>query len=169
MLPAVVTRALALLRRAEMIAAIALLGTIVAVVLAGTVGRYTGNPVIWSDEVAQALFVWLAMLAADLTLQRAGHFRIDVLVRLLPRTARFFLDLAIKLTIAVLLVALVYYGSLLVRLSDFRPLPMTGVPSSWATAALPVAYALMIITVIEQIVRHLRGLPDSDADGRDVM
>lgn len=169
MLPAVVTRVLVVLRRAEMIAAIALLAAVVAVVLAGTVGRYTGNPVIWSDEVAQALFVWLAMLAADLTLQRAGHFRIDVLVRLLPRTARFLLDLAIKLTIAVLLLALVYYGSLLVRLSDFRPLPMTGVPSSWAVAALPVAYALMIVTVIEQIVRHLRGLPESDAEARDVM
>ena len=163
------TRGLALLRRAEMIAAIALLGIVVAVVLAGTVGRYSGNPVVWSDEVAQALFVWLAMLAADLTLQRAGHFRIDFLVKLLPRTPRFLLDLAIKLTVAVLLVALVYYGSLLTRLSDFRPLPMTGVPSSWAVAALPIAYALMIVTVIEHIVRHLRGLPYSDADGRDVM
>ncbi|MEQ8814276.1 MAG: TRAP transporter small permease [Thalassobaculum sp.] len=169
MLPAFVNQALVLLRRAEMAAAVALLGVIVAVVLAGTVGRYTGHPVVWSDEVAQALFVWLAMLAADLTLQRAGHFRIDFLVRLLPRTAWFLLDLAIKLTIAVLLVALVYYGSLLVRLSDFRPLPMTGVPSSWAVAALPVAYALMIVTVVEQILRHLRGLPDSDAEARDVM
>jgi len=153
--------------------AVALLGAVVAVVLAGTIGRYTGNPVIWSDEVAQALFVWLAMLAADLTLQRAGHFRIDVLARLLPRTARFVLDLAIKLTIAVLLVALVYYGSFLVRLSDYRPLPMTGVPSSWAVAALPVAYALMVVTVVEQVVRHLRGLPETGTEtgteARDVM
>lgn len=161
--------ALVLLRRAEMIAAIALLAAVVAIVLVGTVGRYSGHPVIWSDEAAQALFVWLAMLAADLTLQRAGHFRIDVLVRLLPPTARFLLELAIKLTVAVLLVALVYYGWLLARLSDFRPLPMTGVPSSWAVAALPVAYALMIVTVIEQVIRHLRGLPDAEAEARDVM
>lgn len=151
-----------------MFAAVALLGAIVAVVLVGTVGRYVGRPVVWSDEVAQALFIWLAMLAADLTLQRAGHFRIDVLVGLLPPRLRFLLELAIKVTIAVLLVFLVYYGMRLVRLSDPRPLPMTGVPSSFAAAALPVAYGLMIITVVEQIVRHWRGLPEVHGE-RDVM
>jgi TRAP-type C4-dicarboxylate transport system permease small subunit len=59
----------------------------------------------------------------------------------------------------------------LVRLSDPRPLPMTGVPSSFAAAALPVAYGLMFVTVIEQILRHLRGLPESDdaEAGREVM
>lgn len=160
---------LTMLRRAEMLAAIALLGAIVVVVFAGTVGRYSGHPLIWSDEVAQALFIWLAMLAADLTLQRAGHFRIDVLVSLLPKEAAFVLDLAIKLTIAAMLVLLVYYGTLLVGLSHPRPLPMTGVPSSWAAAALPVAYGLMIITVIEQIVRHLRGESEMPGDIRDVM
>lgn len=160
---------LSYLRRAEMVAAVALLAAIVAVVLAGTVGRYAGYPVVWSDEVAQALFVWLALLAADLTLQRAGHFRIDLLAGLLPPRARFLLELAIKLVIAVLLVLLVYYGLALVRLSDPRPLPMTGVPSSYAAAALPVAYALMVVTVVEQILRHLRGLPESDSAGRDVM
>jgi TRAP-type C4-dicarboxylate transport system permease small subunit len=160
---------LSYLRRAEMIAAVALLAAIVAVVLAGTIGRYAGYPVVWSDEVAQALFVWLALLAADLTLQRAGHFRIDLLTGLLPARARFLLELAIKLVIAVLLVLLVTYGLALVRLSNPRPLPMTGVPSSYAAAALPVAYALMLVTVVEQILRHLRGRPDSDGAGRDVM
>lgn len=152
-----------------MLAAVALLGAIVAVVLAGTIGRYLGRPVLWSDEVAQALFVWLALLAADLTLQRAGHFRIDVLAGLLPAKARFLLELAIKLTIAALLLLLVYYGLLFMRVSHPRPLPMTGVPSSFAAAALPVAYGLMIITVVEQTLRHLRGLPDSDGAGREVM
>ncbi|MGF1593418.1 MAG: TRAP transporter small permease [Kiloniellaceae bacterium] len=158
---------LAFLRRAEMFAAVSLLGAIVAVVLAGTFGRYAGYPVVWSDEVAQALFVWLAMLAADLTLQRSGHFRIDVLLGLLPPTPRFLIELAIKLTIAVLLVLLVYYGMALVRLSNPRPLPMTGVPSSFAAAALPVAYGLMIITVIEQIVGHLRGPRGGETAGED--
>jgi len=163
------TRALVLLRRLEMAAATALLAAIVPVVLAGTVGRYTGNPLVWSDEVAQALFIWLAMLAADLTLQRAGHFRIAVLAGLLPARMRFVLDLAIKLAIAVLLVLLVRHGMDLVRLSDPRPLPMTGVPSSYAAAALPVAYALMLITVAEQMLRQWRGEAGDGADGREVM
>jgi len=163
------TQALTWLRRAEMFVAVALLGAIVVIVFAGTIGRYSGRPLIWSDEAAQALFIWLAMLAADLTLQRAGHFRIDVLVSLLPRGAAFILDLAIRLTIAAMLLLLVYYGILLVGLSNPRPLPMTGVPSSWAAAALPVAYGLMIITVTEQIIGQVRGRGGTAADARDVM
>ena len=161
--------ALALLRRIELYAAIFLLGLIVAVVLAGTIGRYGGHPVIWSDEVAQGLFIWLAMLAADLTLQRSGHFRITILVALLPDTARFLLDLVIKLIIAAMLVMLVYYGIVLAQVFHPRPLPMTGVPSSYAGAALPVAYALMLITAIEQIIDHFRNKGSVEPDALDVM
>lgn len=161
--------ALALLRRVEMYTAIALLALIVAVVLAGTIGRYGGYPVIWSDEVAQALFIWLAMLAADLTLQRSGHFRISILADMLPDTPRFLLTLTIKLIIAVMLVMLVYYGTVLAKVFHPRPLPMTGVPSSFAGAALPVAYGLMLITAIEQIVDHCRNKGAIEPAALDVM
>ena len=162
-------KALALLRRIELYSAIALLAVIVAVVLAGTIGRYGGHPVIWSDEVAQALFIWLAMLAADLTLQRSGHFRITVLAGLLPDTVRFLLDLAIKLVIAAMLAMLIFYGSKLAMVFHPRPLPMTGVPSSYAGAALPVAYGLMLITAVEQIVDHFRNKGAAEPEVVDVM
>ncbi len=162
-------KALVLLRRVEMYTAVTLLAVIVAVVLAGTIGRYGGYPVIWSDEVAQALFIWLAMLAADLTLQRSGHFKITIMVELLPDTARFLLDLAIKLIIAAMLVMLIYYGYVLAKVFHPRPLPMTGVPSSFAGAALPVAYGLMLITAIEQIVDHFRHKGGNEPAALDVM
>lgn len=161
--------ALALLRRIELYTAITLLALIVAVVLAGTIGRYGGHPVIWSDEVAQALFVWLAMLSADLTLQRSGHFRINALVGLLPDTARFLLDLAIKLVIASMLIMLIYYGAILAKVFHPRPLPMTGIPSSYAGLALPVAYGLMLITAVEQIVEHIRNKGADESAALDVM
>jgi TRAP-type C4-dicarboxylate transport system permease small subunit len=164
-----VRNALALLRRIELYTAMMLLAVIVAVVLAGTIGRYGGHPVIWSDEVAQALFVWLAMLSADLTLQRSGHFRINALIDLLPETPRFLLNLAIKIVIAALLVMLVYYGAILAKVFHPRPLPMTGVPSSYAGAALPVAYGLMLITAVEQIIDHIHHKGTVEPDVLDVM
>ena len=156
-------------RRIEASAAVGLLGTIVIVVFAGTVMRYLGAPLIWTEELAQALFVWLAMLAADLTLQRAGHFRIDLLPGLLPRKLQTVLDITIKLMIAALLMFLVYRGIDLIRVSHPRPLPMLDVPSSLAAAALPVGFVLMLLTTAEQVVQRLRGGRDLAAETHEVM
>lgn len=163
-------RGLVLLRRCELALAITLLGAIVTAVLLGTIGRFAGYPVIWSDEVAQALFVWLSLLAGDLTLQRAGHFRIDLAVAWLPGTVRRLLDLVIWLMVAAMMVLLIYYGMRLVGITHMRPLPLTRAPSSWATAALPVGFLLMLITLAEQIVRLIRGRDAVTAGPvRDVM
>lgn len=161
---------LKLLRRLEKAAAIAVLALLVGVVFAGTLGRYTGHPVIWSDEVAQALFVWLSLLAADLTLQRGGHFSVDVFAALLPPRARRVLDLLICLLVGILLAALAVYGWRFVEISSLRPLPMTGVSSGLAAAALPVGFVLMLVTLVEQVLRRLRGEAATPAaETRDVM
>jgi TRAP-type C4-dicarboxylate transport system permease small subunit len=149
--------------------AIFLLAALVAIVFLGTVTRYLNLPLLWTEELSSALFVWLAMLAADITLQRAGHFRIDALATLLPEPVQLVLDIVIKLMIAALLAALVWYGVALIKVAHPRPLPMLDVPSSLAAAALPVAYALMLITTIEQIIRRLSGQQVDAAAGRDVM
>jgi TRAP-type C4-dicarboxylate transport system permease small subunit len=46
---------------------------------------------------------------------------------------------------------------------------MTRVPSSFVAAALPVGFALMLLTVVEQAVRRLSGRAGPDARPRDVM
>lgn len=162
-------RLLTILRRAELLVAVCVLGVIVAVVFAGTIGRYAGRPVLWSDEVAQALFPWLVFLAADVTLQRNGHFRIDFAVAPLPAWMRATLDLVIKLVLVVLLTLLVHFGTKLVGISKFRPLPMTGISTAWAAAALPVGFALMLLTMAEQAVALIRGRLARDEAARDVM
>jgi TRAP-type C4-dicarboxylate transport system permease small subunit len=162
------TKALAMLRLAERGAAIALLAAVVAVVIVGTVFRFAGAPAIWTEEAAQASFVWLSLIAADITLQRSGHFRLDMLVGLLPKKARLALDIAIHLVIGALLAMLTFYAWKFVQISNLRPLPIIGVPSSFATAALPVGFALMMITLIEQIFRALRG-EEEKAEIRDVV
>lgn len=162
-------QSLAILRKVEMMAAVAVLGLIVAVVFAGTVGRYGGRPILWSDEVAQALFPWLVFLAADLTLQRQGHFRIDLFLPLLPAGLRTGLELAIRLMLIALLALLVHYGIKLAQIAHFRPLPMTGVSSAWAAAALPAGSALMLLTLVEQTIALLRGRAVQGEAARDVM
>ncbi len=45
---------------------------------AGVFARYALNrPLVWSDELASALFLWLAMLGSVLALGRSEHMRLD--------------------------------------------------------------------------------------------
>jgi TRAP-type transport system small permease protein len=159
------------LRQVERALACALLIGIVALVIVASGARYMGMPVLWAIEVTQALFVWLCIFAADLTLQRLGHFSVDMFANLLPARARQVLEVINVLLTCALLATLAYYGMLFAQFTGMRPLPMTGVTSAVATSALPVGFALMLITLGEHLVARLKGqAPVVDAsDPREVM
>ncbi len=63
------------------------------VLLAGVVSRYVfHHPIIWSDELASTLFLWLAMLGSVVALRRAEHMRMTAFVGLLSPATRALLD-----------------------------------------------------------------------------
>lgn len=158
------------LRAVERALASGLLAVIVALVVMASAGRYFGSPVIWAIEVTQALFVWLCVLAADLTLQRAGHFSVDIFASLLPPRARKALDIFNILLGGALLAVLAWFGFVFASFTSTRPLPMTGITSGVATVALAVGFVLMLVTLAEQLIDRLRGRTVSDADEpREVM
>jgi len=65
----------------------------IAVLLAGVVARYVfHHPLIWSDEVASILFLWLAMLGSAVAFQRGEHMRMTAVVGKLAPSTRAFLD-----------------------------------------------------------------------------
>src|ERR1700723_1191949 len=51
------------------------------VLLAGVVSRFVfHNPLVWTDEFASILFLWLAMFGAVVALQRSQHMRLTAAV-----------------------------------------------------------------------------------------
>ena len=64
----------------EYIAALLVVAEIV-VLFAGVVSRYVFHqPILWSDELASTLFLWLAMLGAVVALRRDEHMRMTAIV-----------------------------------------------------------------------------------------
>ena len=59
----------------------------VGILLAGIAARAVFNrPIIWSDELASILFLWLAMLGSALAVQRGSHMRLTFFVSMVgPR------------------------------------------------------------------------------------
>ena len=67
-------------RVAEFIGALLVLAE-TCILFAGVVSRYVFNsPIMWTDELATFLFLWLAMLGAVVALRRDGHMRLTTFV-----------------------------------------------------------------------------------------
>src|ERR1700680_568452 len=68
----------------SMVAAVAALLVVaeIIVLFTGVSARYLfQKPIIWSDELASILFLWLAMLGAVVAFQRGEHMRTTALYR----------------------------------------------------------------------------------------
>src|ERR1700745_4047673 len=57
----------------------------ICILFAGVVSRYVfDSPLLWTDELANFLFLWLSMLGAVVALQRDGHMRLTTFVGSVP-------------------------------------------------------------------------------------
>jgi tripartite ATP-independent transporter DctM subunit len=125
----------------------------IVILFIGIVARYAFNrPLIWSDELASLLFLWLAMLGTVLALRRGEHMRMTALVnRFRLRTRHFFELLA-------LIAALVFFGGILLPAFDYTAgeaivsLLSLGISMSWRAAAMPIGIALLGVTVLLRVV-----------------
>src|SRR3954462_8624627 len=71
--------------RLETVAVILLMALLTAVTFAQVVTRYLlGDSLIWSEEAARYLFVWVSMIGAALAIREGGHFGLDLLIRRVP-------------------------------------------------------------------------------------
>ena len=75
-------------RLVEALAAVLVLAEIV-VLLTGVIARFVLHaPLVWTDEFASILFLWLAMLGAVVALRRGEHMRMTALVGMLQPGTR---------------------------------------------------------------------------------
>jgi tripartite ATP-independent transporter DctM subunit len=121
--------------------------TEVILLFAGIVARYVFDaPIVWVDELASLIFVWLAMLGSAVALHRGVHMRLTFVVSLLnPRLRAMTLVLASVAPILYLLIILApavdYAAS-----QRIAVIPALGWSDLTQAAALPVGCALMILT-----------------------
>lgn len=131
-----------------------LTGLEVLILLAGVISRYVfRNPLVWSDELASILFLWLAMLGAVVAFRRGEHMRMSTLVaRARPRWRIFFEAFAVAVAIAFLV--LILYSSIDYALDEAAVVtPAMEIPNIWRASAIPIGFALMLIFAILRLVR----------------
>lgn len=143
-------------QKIEFACASILLAVIVVLVGAASVARSMGTPIIWSIEIAQLLFVWLCMLAADLALQQDRHFGLLILLDHLTAKTRRIADIINMLILIVFLGFLLTYAWHNMVLMHPRLLGATQMNGSYIHASMVVGLALLLRTMIVQLIARVR-------------
>ncbi|MGH7212965.1 MAG: TRAP transporter large permease subunit, partial [Acetobacteraceae bacterium] len=135
------------------VAAAALVLIEIGILFAGVVWRYAlDNPLVWSGELAEVLFLWLVSLGAVIALRRSEHMRMTVFIsRVSPRMQRA-LARGSALVIAIFTCVLVVPGITYMEQQQAITMPTLQIPGSWEIAGELAALAILLFTAIRQFI-----------------
>ncbi|WP_336491326.1 TRAP transporter large permease subunit [Methylobacterium nigriterrae] len=127
----------------------------IAVLLSGVISRYVlHQPLVWSDELASILFLWLAMLGAAIAFRRGEHMRMTAFVSMTGPRWRAFMD-----TLA-LVAGFVFVCLVLEPAYEFASeevwvhSPALDITNTWRAAALPVGFGLMLVSALLRLAQE---------------
>jgi TRAP-type transport system small permease protein len=156
---------LKLAERAVDTLAVALFLAMFAAICAQVVMRYVfNNPLVWSDEAAQYLFVWIAFLGWVIAARRRSHIAITMVVDRLPPGAAQALRLAAQCAVLGFAAILFWNGTQIT--ADNLDVQMTSMNLGYwmVYLATPLAALFIAIYAVRDIVALLRGRA---LDGRE--
>jgi TRAP-type C4-dicarboxylate transport system permease small subunit len=122
---------------------------------ANVIGRYLlRSPIVWAEEGISYCIIASVFCAVPVLGWKKRHMRMDILVSLLPTKARTALDMAVDLSVAVLVLTFaVFVQPLLAQLlstfqrSDAMRIPMF-IPYSLVTIAMALLGFLILLRII---------------------
>jgi tripartite ATP-independent transporter DctM subunit len=137
----------------EIPAAILVVAEIV-ILFAGVVARYgLRQPLIWSDELASILFLWLAMLGAAVAFRRSEHMRMTAVVASRSAPTRTYLDMVATSAALAFLLMIAWPAYQYAYEESFITTPALQISNSWRAAALPVGTCLMALFALLRLAR----------------
>jgi tripartite ATP-independent transporter DctM subunit len=146
-------------RAVEAVAALILVAEI-CILGAGVTARYVLHaPLVWSDELASILFLWLSMLGAVIALRRGEHMRMTGVVTRVSPAARALLE-ALAMTAAIALLLLILPHAIdYAQEESFITTPALEISGAWRAAALPIGIGLMLLAALFRLARFNLGKP----------
>jgi tripartite ATP-independent transporter DctM subunit len=126
----------------------------IGILFSGVVGRYVFNsPLVWSDELASILFLWLAMIGSVIALKRGEHMRMTALLSKMSDDKKVYFE-----TLGVL--ACFFYLAIILKPAYHFALdelivttPSLEVSNLWRAAAIPSGIVLMMFFCLFRLAR----------------
>lgn len=144
------------MRTAEMIfveankwALVLILAAMSGIVFANVSLRYTTNfSIVWAEEVARYLMVWMTFLGAGLALRTGGLVAITNLHDAMPDRPQRALRAIIVLGLLIFFAVMIWVGYSYALRMRFQMTPATRIPFSAIYAAMPIGFALMTVHLL---------------------
>jgi len=135
---------------------------LIAMALLVTVGvfyRYVlGASLIWYDEFASYLLVWLTFYGAVIAAYHRRHIAFETLVERLRPAARRGVAVAAEVCALLFQGILLYYGWILVKaIGEETAVSLEWVRMSWIYSVLPISGGLMLLISLVDLATLLRG------------
>ena len=136
------------------VAAAVLVVAEVVILLMGVVARFVlDDPLVWSDEVASLLFLWLAMIGAAIALRRGAHMRLSTVTAMLSPAWRARLD-ALAIAVPIVFLALLVRPTMdYVEDQSFIETPALNWPGSVRAYAMLAGIGLMLAISVLRLLR----------------
>jgi tripartite ATP-independent transporter DctM subunit len=126
----------------------------IVILFAGVVARYgLQRPLIWSDELASILFLWLAMLGAAVAFRRSEHMRMTAVVASAKPALRAYLDVVATCAALAFLLLIARPAYEFAYDESFITTPALQIPNAWRAAALPTGICLMALFACLRLAR----------------
>lgn len=128
---------------------ILLLLAMAIIIFSNVVLRYTtGDSIVWAEEVARHMMIWVAFLGAGLALRFGGHVAIDNLHRSVSTRTAQLLRALVLLCLSLFFIFMTISSSDYVWRTRFQSTAATDIPISFIYAAMPVGFVLMLVHLL---------------------
>lgn len=123
-----------------------ILVALAVVVLMGIAFRYSGNSLIWYDEVSSVLLAWITFFGAALAMNRDAHMGFSGLLYALPLKGRLVLFGIVELIVFTVLAIVAWAGwNILSLFGDDTMTSVRWMPRAVVQGVLPVSAVLMML------------------------
>jgi TRAP-type C4-dicarboxylate transport system permease small subunit len=117
----------------------------------------------WTEPGAVMLMSWFIFLGAAVGVRENNHMGFDVLLYMLPPSAKKWLRMISDIVIFAFGVAMVWYGWNLVVLTWNTTLPALGISGGWDYVPVVGGGVLIGLFALERIMLRLQGAPIDEA------
>ncbi|QDJ13408.1 C4-dicarboxylate ABC transporter permease [Mergibacter septicus] len=116
-----------------------------AILITQIVARQLFNsPLIWSEELARLLFVYVGMLGISIAIRQQQHVYIDFITNLMSPKVKKIAFSCVQILIFISLILFIHFGIRLFNKATFQ-LVSLGISEKWLYASLPLIAGLMLI------------------------
>lgn len=117
-------------------------------------------PLAWSEDLAMLLFQWVAFLGAAVGIKRMRHFGIELVVKKMSPKARRGIEILVPFIVGIVAFTMITEGYKLIQFNTNRIYSSMDLSYVWAYLPIPVSGALIIIFLIQQEIRRLKGIQE---------